>query len=115
MAKINFNSRDELLTLNLDLLAAIQANGKYTRAVYINKREFTLTVNITKVEEALKDYHDYRFIRLGRSIIVNHQFLLRIELNKQQLVLSDGYKNDLRIRIPKQNLRDYKEAIASKK
>lgn len=113
MAKINFNSRDELLSLNLDLLAAIQACGKYTRAVYINKREFTLTINLSKMEEALKGYPGYHFIRLGRSIIINHKFLQRIEVNKQQLVLSDGDKNDLRIRIPKQILREYKEAVAS--
>ncbi len=114
MAKINFNSRDELISLNLDLLAALQANGSYTRAVYINKREFMLTVNISKVEEALRAYQSsgYKFLRLGRSVIINHRFLQRIELNKQQLVLSDGDKCDLRVRIPKQTLREYKEAVA---
>ncbi len=116
MAKLNFDTRDELISLDLDLLAAVQASGSYSRAVYINKREFMLTVNISKVEEALNAYRPkgYRFIRLGRSVIINHRMLTRIELTKQILLLSDGDKNDIRVRIPKKILRQYKEAVASK-
>lgn len=114
MAKLNFNTRDELIALDLDLLAVIQANGVYTRAVYITKREFILSANISKVEEALMSYRKdgYKFLRLGRSVIINHRFLSRIQLTKQQLVLSDGNAYDLRVRIPKQTLRQYKEALA---
>ncbi len=116
MAKINFDSRDELISLDLDLLAAIQANGNYSRVVYINKREFMLSVSISKLEEALDAFRPkgYRFVRLGRSVIINHRMLTRILLTKQILLLSDGDKNDLKVRIPKKILRQYKEAVASK-
>ena len=114
MAKINFNTRDELIAIDLDLLAAVEANGSYTRALYISKREFLLTTTISSVEKALSHFNaqGYKFIRLGRSVIINHKFLARIELNKQQLVLSDGISHDVRVRIPKQTLRTYKEAVS---
>lgn len=114
MARVNFNTRDELVSIDLDLFAAAQASGSYTRILYITKREFLITANISKVEEALKGFNgpEYKFLRLGRSVIINHKYLMRIELNKQQLILSDGDQHDLRVRIPKQTLRVYKDAVA---
>ena len=112
MAKLYFNTRDELTCIDSDLVAVVQANGNYSRVVYITKREIVLTQGISKMEEILKMYNSNsnRFIRLGRSIIVNHSFLQKIDVLKQQLVLSDGDKNEIRITIPKQILKTYKNA-----
>lgn len=112
MAKLYFDSRDELTCIDSDLVAVVQANGNYSRVVYITKREIVLTQGISKMEEILKMYNSNsnRFIRLGRSIIVNHSFLQKIDVLKQQLVLSDGDKNEIRITIPKQILKTYKNA-----
>ena len=112
MPKLYFNNRDELTCIDTDLVAVVQANGNYSRVVYITKREIVLTQGISKMEEILKMYNSKtnRFIRLGRSIIVNHSFLQKIDVLKQQLVLSDGDKNEIRITIPKQILKTYKNA-----
>lgn len=112
MAKLFFDSRDELTCIDSDLVAAVQANGNYSRVIYITKKEIMLTYGISKIEEILKSYNGKRnrFIRLGRSIIVNHSFLQKIDILKQNVVLSDGDKNELRITIPKQILKSYKNA-----
>lgn len=112
MAKLYFDSRDELTCIDSDLVAAVQANGNYSRVIYITKKEIMLTYGISKIEEILKSYNGKRnrFIRLGRSIIVNHSFLQKIDILKQNVVLSDGDKNELRITIPKQILKSYKNA-----
>lgn len=117
MAKIYFNTRDELISVDLDLLAVVKADGNYSQAVYINKREITLTFPIMKVEEALLAHNGerYKFLRLGRSIIVNHKYLSKIDMAKQLLILSDGCKCDLRMYVPKKTLRLYKEAIVISK
>lgn len=113
MAKLYFNTRDELTCLDSELIAVVQASGNYSRVVYITKREIILTVGISKMEEILKQYNNKtnRFIRLGRSFIINHRFLQRIDLLKQYIVLSDGDKNEIRITIPKQILKAYKSAV----
>ncbi len=113
MAKLYFDSRDELVCLDSDLIAAVQASGNYTRVVYVTKREMMLTFGISKMENILKQYNDKqtRFIRLGRSFIVNHRFLQKIDLLKQVIILSDGDKNEIRITIPKQTLKAYKVAV----
>lgn len=112
MSKLVFNTRDELIVVNTDLIAVIQANGNYSRIVYMNKRELTLTMGITRVEAAMANVKNkrHKFIRLGRSLIVNHSYLQKIDMLKQQLVLSDGV-NDIRVSLSKRMLKSYKDAI----
>lgn len=113
MAKLYLNTRDELTCVDANKVAVIQANGNYSRVVYITKRELMVTYGISKLEETLKAYNnkDNRFIRLGRSFIINHAFLQKIDVLKQQIVLSDGDKNEIRVTIPKQILKSYKDAV----
>lgn len=112
MAKLFFDTRDELTCIETDLVAAVQANGNYSRVVYITKREVMLTRGLSNLEEILKSYNNNRnkFIRLGRSFIINHSYLHKIDILKQQVILSDGDKNEIRISIPKQILKSYKSA-----
>lgn len=114
MSKLFFNTRDELSCIETDLIAVVQANGNYSRVVYITKKEVALTTSISKLEENLKSYNSKknRFIRLGRSYIINHSYLTRIDVLKQVLVLSDNDKNEIRVPIPKNILKSYKNAIA---
>lgn len=113
MAKLYFDSRDELTCIDPDLVAAVQANGNYSRVIYITKREVMLTYSISKLETLLKSTNNKknRFIRLGRSFIINHSFLHKVDVLKQQIVLSGGDKNELRIKLPKQILKSYKNAV----
>ena len=96
-----------------DLIAVVQANGNYSRVIYITKREVMLTCSISKLETILKSTNNKknRFIRMGRSFIINHPFLHKVDVLKQQIVLSDGDKNELRIKLPKQILKSYKNAV----
>lgn len=112
MAKLYFNTRDDLTCIDTDLVAAVQASGNYSRVVYITKREMMLTSGISKLETMLKAHNNQqnRFVRLGRSIIVNHSFLQKIDVLKQQIVLSDGHKEELRVTVPKHILKSYKNA-----
>lgn len=72
-----------------------------------------LTSGITKVEEVLKSVNDTksRFVRVGRSLVVNHSYLQKIDLIKQQMVLS-CQGNEIKINVSKKTLKVYKDAIA---
>ena len=113
MPKIYFNTRDELTCIDANKVAVVQANGNYSRVVYITKREIMLTYGISKMEEILKFYNNKnnRFIRLGRSFIINHAFLQKIDVLKQQIILSDNDKNEIRVTISKPVLKSYKQAV----
>lgn len=114
MAKVYFNTRDELCCVDTDLIAVVTANGNYSRIVYITKSDIQLSVGISKVEEVLKQYNSMRnkFIRLGRSVIVNHAYMQKINLLRQFVVLSDNDRNEIRVSVPKNILKTYKDAVA---
>ena len=113
MAKIYFNSRDELIAVDFDLVAVIQADGNYTRLIYSNKREVTLSMGISKVSEVLQRRHaaSNHFLRIGRSTIINHAYLERIDVQRQFIVLADDKGNEIRVKASKQVLKSYKTAL----
>ena len=113
MAKIYFNTRDELTAIDSEDIAEIQANGNYSKIVTIYRKEIMLTSGITKVEHVLKSDNDARsrFVRIGRSLVVNHSYLQKIDLMKQQMVLS-CQGNEIKINVSKKTLKVYKDAIA---
>ena len=96
------------------MIAVVKADGNYSQVVYIMGKELTLTMGISKLETILKSYNGKknRFVRLGRSIIINHSYLSKVDILKQILVLSDNGKNEIRVSIPKNILKSYKNAIA---
>lgn len=113
MAKIYFNTRDELTAIDSENIAVVQANGNYSKIVTIYRKEIMLTSGITKVEQVLKSVNDTksRFVRVGRSLVVNHSYLQKIDLIKQQMVLS-CQGNEIKINVSKKTLKVYKDAIA---
>ena len=113
MAKLFFNTRDERTVIDSEEIAVVQANGNYSKVLTIYRREIMLTSGISKVEQVLKNLKEKKskFVRVGRSLIVNHSFLQKIDLMKQVMVLS-GQGNEIKVNVSKKTLKIYKDAIA---
>jgi len=113
MNRIYFNTRDELIAVDFERVAVIHADGNYTRIIYINKREVTLSAGITKVSETLQKHPMLarHFIRISRSCMVNHLFVERIDVLRQLIVLADDTGNEIRVKASKPVLKSYKAAV----
>ena len=113
MEKMYFNSRDELVAVDFEQVALVQANGNYTRIIYINKHEVMLSMGISKVSELLSRHPQLAkaFYRFGRSSIVHHKFLERIDVQRLLLVLSDLAGNEIRVKTSKLLLKAYKNGL----
>jgi DNA-binding LytR/AlgR family response regulator len=113
--KLCLNSRDELLIINLEIIAYLQANGNYTQLKYIGGEDRLITIGISKIEDFIRKTwpKDRRspFIRLGRSLIINQQFLSGISVLKQKIILSDNAGHSYALTVPKPLLKEYKERI----
>lgn len=113
MAKLYFKTRDTLLAIDLESIAVVKAEGNYTRLYYINQHEVLLTLGISRLEEILLKHktENSHFVRLGRSMIVNHAYLQKIDLQKQILELSDKGLRTVRVTVAKPILKSYKDAV----
>ena len=108
MAKLYFNTRDELSCIETDMIAVVQANGNYSRVVYITKKDVTLTTGISKLEQTLKSYNGKknRFIRLGRSLIINHSYLIKVDVRGLL-----GISHEMHFQNPRQLLHLFKKVL----
>jgi len=98
MKKVCINTRDELLILDLDRVAFFQAEGNYTRLTYISGYVLVLNTGLSGVEKILVNSlpkGSSAFVRLGRSLIINENYLSNINLLKQYLTLSDLHRPPL--------------------
>ena len=118
MRKLCINSRDEMFVLDLDKVAYMQANGNYTRIVYYEGMQTMVTLGLSKIEELLKmtipKGERSPFVRLGRSHIINQDYLTHINVLKQRLTLSDCRSHTLVLGIPKALLKAYKDMLRNR-
>ena len=99
--KVNFASNmkkqiiiyitNELVRVLPERIVYISADGNYSTMVLHDKTEHLFTFNLSHfqklIEQQLKE-DACRFIRIGKSLIINRDYIYRINLAKQQLVMS---------------------------
>lgn len=111
--KLTLNTRDELLVIDLEQVAYLQADGNYTQIQYMAGDRLVVSLGLTKMVELIAATFpagmSSPFFRLGRSIVLNQRFVQNVSLPRQKLVLADalGHKHELTVH--KAVLREYKE------
>ena len=86
------STSNELLRVAAAQIIYISSDGNYSTMVLHDKTEHLFTFNLSHfqklIEKQLKDEAS-QFIRIGKSLIINRDYIYRINLTKQQLVMSD--------------------------
>lgn len=111
---ILFNSRDELLRMEVEKIVYFEADGNYTHIVTKNKLKATIGASLSKTEYALTTQlgiEAQRFIRVGKRFIVNLKYVYSVNLAKQHLVLSDLETFAFQLPVSKDALKRMKELL----
>ena len=115
MYKLCLNSRDELMIIDLEEIAFLQASGNYTHLNYISGETHLLSFGLSKIEEYIRNTWPVDvptpFVRIGRSLIINQTFLSSISVLKQKIFLSDNKGHSFALVVSKPLLKEYKEKI----
>ena len=93
--KLILNSRDEIMSINLDEVVYFLADGNFTRIVFDNKLVLTVGIGMSKMEKMLaefivKTHSQVKMMRAGKSHIINVSKIVQINVLKQQVLLSGG-------------------------
>lgn len=114
-----FNSRDELLRISKPCIVYMEAAGNYTVINQINGEKGVVCVALAKMEKMLTlssgEEKSVKFARVGKSHIINLNYIYRIVPLKQELVLSDQKTFSYTLDISKDALRKLKELISERK
>ena len=116
--RILFNSRDELLRMEVGKIAYFEADGNYTHIVSVNKLKATIAASLTKTEQVLTEQlgsEAVQFMRVGKRFIVNVRYIYSVNVARQHLVLSDQEHFAYQLPVSKDALRRMKELMVKVK
>lgn len=112
---IFFNSRDELLRVDLSSVVYFEADANYTKMVSANGLVDMVGISLSRMEELLMlRYKDApgTFARIGKRFILNLNYIYRINTLKQELTLSDQHTFTFTLSISKIALKALKDLIS---
>lgn len=92
MGRLVFATSTEVLRVPADAVVFVTADGNYSALTAADGEDFVLTMQLGQIEKRLAemlDGNDNRFIRIGKSLIVNREYITFINPSRQKLLLSD--------------------------
>lgn len=112
--RLVFTTSTEIVRVPSDTVVYITADGNYSVMTLANGESYVLTMQLGQVERRLAemlDNDDNRFIRIGKSLIVNSDFIAFINPSRQKMILSDCRTFHHRVSASKEALKALKELL----
>ncbi len=107
-------TRDELLRIRISNILYLEADRNYTKLLLTEGVQFTFAINIGKIEGMLDTQaSDSRsqLVRVGKSYIINKNYILQINLPKQKLLLLVPGSKPRELVVPREPLKALKESL----
>ncbi|MBD5502106.1 MAG: LytTR family transcriptional regulator [Lachnospiraceae bacterium] len=111
---IVFSTSTEIIRIPTDTVIYITADGNYSSIHTVDGEHFVLTIQLGQIERRLAemlDKDDHRFIRIGKSLIVNRDFIALIHPVRQKMILSDCRSFRHEVTASKEALKALKELL----
>ena len=89
---LTFCTSGELIRVPSEAVVLFSAEGNYSVLSLADGSEYVLTLQLGQIERKLMDFvtsSDNRFIRIGKSLIINREYISYINPARQKLILSD--------------------------
>ena len=92
---LTFSTSGELIRFPSDAVVLIAADGNYSVVTLTDGTEYVLTLQLGQIERKLMDFvasGDNRFIRIGKSLIINREYISYINPARQTTASRDALK-----------------------
>lgn len=112
--RLVFTTSTEIVCVPSDTVVYITADGNYSVITLIDGESFVLTLQLGQIERRIAEMlesDDNRFIRIGKSLIVNHDFITFINPVRQKIILSDCRTFHHEVTASKEALKALKELL----
>jgi len=115
---IYFNSRDTFFRIALSQIVWFSADKNYTLLQLTNGQKLMFTFSLLKMEQYLAETlnEDARFFaRIGKSYIINLNYIFQIDTVKQRLHLFDpATQKSFTLEVSKEALRNLRKMFTAK-
>ena len=112
--RLIFTTSTEIVRVPPETVVFIAADGNYSALTMADGENFVLTLQLGQIERRLAemlDKDDHRFIRIGKSLIVNRDFIAFIHPVRQKMILSDCRSFRHEVSASKEALKALKELL----
>ena len=113
------SNANELVRVSPESIVYVESDGNYSTMVLHDKTEHVFTMNLAHCQQMMEDQlskEAMTFIRIGKSLNVNRAYIFKINVNKQQLVMSNMEVNQaFTLQASKEALKQLKTLIESEK
>ena len=89
--KLLIHTVNEAYSFNPNQIICIEADGNYSNLHLSNGNEYLLSFHLGQVESIIKEqlsYSNYSFVRVGKSLIINMDELICVNITKQTLEMN---------------------------
>ena len=115
---IVISNTNELVRVKPERVVYIESDGNYSTMVLHDKTDHVFTMNLAHCQELIERQlgkEADRFIRIGKQLIINREYIFKINVNKQQLIMSDMALNQaFTLQASKEALKQLKAYLESK-
>lgn len=116
MTPIIFNTRDELIKVDIDKMIYAMAEDNYVHLFFRNGQSAMVSTTLQSLEQLILSVIARNkkgiYTRIGRRYIVNNNYITQINILKQQLILSDlDVIEPIVLKVPKEALKVLKQTI----
>lgn len=109
---------NELVRVKPERIVYIFSEGNYSTMVLHDKSEHVFTMNLAHCQQLIEDQlgkEAVTFIRLGKQLIINREYIFKINVNKQMLIMADMALNHVfTLTASKEALRQLKTYMESR-
>jgi len=116
---IIISNTNELVRVRPERIVYIESDGNYSTMVLHDKTEHVFTMNLAHFQQLIESQLGKSaeiFIRIGKQLIINREYIFKINVNKQTLIMSDMALNQaFTLQASKEALKQLKSFIESKK
>ena len=109
---LTLSNANELIRIPAESLVFVASEGNYSDIYTRDKEKRTFTAQLGNIEELIhKQFHTdgNSFVRIGKSLIVNMDFVTYINPAKKQIVLSDSHTFKFSLEASREALRELKK------
>lgn len=115
---IIISTSNDLVRIAQDKVVYISSDGNYSTLIQSDGDARLITFQLGQVERLIADQlgsDGNAFIRIGKCLIVNRNYIYYINVSKQQLILSDNNNSKLTVSASKEALKQLKELLEREK
>ena len=111
------SNANELVRVHPERVVYVESDGNYSTMVLHDKMKYVFTMNLAHCQQLMEKQlgkEAMTFIRLGKQLIVNRTYIFKINVNKQQLIMSNMMINEaFMLSASKEALKQLKALIES--